>query len=203
MNTRARHLRRALQLSVLSIAWSAGAGSFAVYSALAGGSLSLLGFGADAVIDAVASVALVWRFLVESHDPESASRVERTAERVVGLALVAVAVYLALASVRSIAAGTHPDPSSSAVGLLLASIVVLPPLAIAKRRVAASLSSGALRADSILTAVAALLAAISLASLAAVQAFGLWWADAAAALIVAVVVVREGWVSLRASRFVG
>lgn len=203
MNTRARHLRRALQLSVLSIAWSAGAGSFAVYSALAGGSLSLLGFGADAVIDAVASVALVWRFLVESRDGERASRVERTAEGVVGLALMAVALYLALASVRSIAAGTHPDASSAAVALLLASIVVLPPLAIAKRRVAASLSSGALRADSVLTAVAALLAAISLASLAAVQAFGFWWADGAAALIVAVVVVREGWSSLKASRSVG
>jgi divalent metal cation (Fe/Co/Zn/Cd) transporter len=203
MNTRARHLRHALQLSALSIAWSAGVGSFAVYSALASGSLSLLGFGADAVIDAAASIALVWRFLVESRDPERASRVERTAERVVGLALVAVAVYLALASVRSIAAGTHPDASSSAVGLLLASIVVLPPLAIAKRRVAASLGSGALRADSVLTAVAALLAAITLVSLAAVQAFGFWWADAAAALIVAVVVVREGWSSLRAAQSVG
>jgi divalent metal cation (Fe/Co/Zn/Cd) transporter len=203
MNTRARYLRRALQLSVLSIAWSAGVGSFAVYSALASGSLSLLGFGADAVIDAAASVALVWRFLVESRDPERASRVERTAERAVGVALVAVAAYLALASVRSIAAGAHPDASASAVALLVASIVVLPPLAIAKRRVAVSLSSGALRADSFLTAVAALLAAISLASLAAVRWFGFWWADAAAALIVAVVVVREGWSSLRAAQSVG
>ena len=197
MNTRAQHLRRAVQLSVLSIAWSASVGSVAVYSALASGSLSLLGFGADAVIDAAASIALVWRFLVESRDPERASRVERTAERVVGLALVVLAVYLALASLRAIAAGTHPDASSFAVVLLLASIVVLPPLAIAKRRVAASLSSGALRADSLLTAAAALLAAISLASLAAVQAFGVWWADAAAALVVSLVVLREGWSSLR------
>ena len=203
MNTRARHLQHALWLSVFSIAWSAGVGSFAVYSALASGSLSLLGFGADAVIDAAASIALVWRFLVESRDPERAGRVERAAEQVVGLALVALAIYLALASIGSIAAGAHPDTSSSAVALLLVSIVVLSPLAIAKRRVAASLGSGALRADSILTAVAALLAAISLASLAAVQAFGFWWADAAAALIVAVVVVREGWSSLRAARSVG
>ncbi len=187
---------------MLSIAWSASVGSFAIYSAFASGSLSLLGFGADAVIDAAASIALVWRFLVESRDPERASRVERTAEGVVGLALMVLAGYLALASVGSLAAQAHPDASSAVIALLLASIVVLLPLAIAKRRVAASLASGALRADSVLTAVAALLAAISLASLAAVQAFGLWWADAGAALIVAVVVVREGWGSLRASRSV-
>jgi divalent metal cation (Fe/Co/Zn/Cd) transporter len=192
-----------LWLSLFSIAWSAGVGSFAVYSALAGGSLSLLGFGADAVIDAAASIALVWRFVVESRDPERAGRVERRAERVVGLALVALALYLALASIGSIAAGAYPDASSSAVALLLVSIVVLPPLAIAKRRVAASLFSGALRADSILTGIAALLAAISLVSLAAVQTFGLWWADAAAALVVTVVVLREGWSSLRSSHSVG
>ncbi|MDQ6796352.1 MAG: cation transporter [Chloroflexota bacterium] len=203
MNSRARHLRRALGLSVLSIAWSASVGSFAVYSALASGSLSLLGFGADAVIDAAASIALVWRFLVEARDPKQANRVERTAEGVVGLALMALAFYLAVASVGSLAAGSHPEVSSAAVAHLLASIVVLSPLAIAKRRVAASLGSGALRADSVLTAVAALLAAISLTSIAAVQAFGFWWADAAAALVVAVVVVREGWSSLRASRSVG
>jgi divalent metal cation (Fe/Co/Zn/Cd) transporter len=79
---------------------------------------------------------------------------------------------------------------------LLASAIVLPPLAIAKYRVAARLGSGALRADSILTAVAAVLAVISLASLAASQALGLWWADAIAALIVGVIVLREGWSSL-------
>ena len=75
-------------------------------------------------------------------------------------------------------------------------MVVLPPLAVAKYRAAARLGSGALRADSILTAVAAILAAISLVSLAASQAFGLWWADAIAALVVAAIVLREGWSSL-------
>ena len=82
------------------------------------------------------------------------------------------------------------------MALLLASALVLPPLAIAKYRVAARLDSGALRADSILTAVAAILAVISLASLAAAEALGLWWADAIAALIVGVIVLREGWSSL-------
>ena len=196
MNTRATDLQRALRLSVISIVWSGVAGSIAVYAALVSGSLSLLGFGADAVIDSVASIVLVWRFSVEARQPERAERVETAAERIVGLALIALALYLAFGAVRALMAEAHPETSLVSLGLLLASVVVLPPLAVAKYRVAARLGSGALRADSILTAVAAVLAAISLASLAASQAFGLWWADAIAALIVGVIVLREGWSSL-------
>ena len=161
--------------------------------------MSLLGFGADAVIDAVASVVLVWRFMVEARQPHRADRVEQAAERAVGLALIALAVYLALGALRVLAVGGHPETSTIGLALLVASVLVLPPLALAKNRVAARLQSGALRADSILTAVAALLALISLVSLAASDALGLWWADAVAALIVSVIVVREGWSSLRAT----
>ena len=71
MTERAADLRRALRLSALSIVWSGVAGSIAIYAALATGSLSLLGFGADAVIDSIASVVLVWRFLVESRQPSA------------------------------------------------------------------------------------------------------------------------------------
>ena len=200
MNDRARHLRWALWLSTLSIAWSGIAGSIAVAVAMVSGSLSLLGFGVDAVIDASASAALIWRFLVESREPVRAARVERMAERIVGFALIALALYLVLGSLRSIAAQAHPEGSAFSVILLLASAVVLPPLAIAKYRVAALLRSGALRADSVLTAVAALLAVISLASLAATDVLGFWWADAAAALVVGLIVFREGWSSIASAR---
>jgi divalent metal cation (Fe/Co/Zn/Cd) transporter len=193
VNTRAADLRQALRLSALSIVWSGVAGSIAIYAALATSNLSLLGFGADAVIDSVASIVLVWRFLAESRQPERAARVERAAERVVGLALIALAVYLTASAIRALATQSHPETSTASLVLLLASAVVLPPLAFGKYRVAARLGSGALRADSILTAVAALLAVISLASLAGSQALGLWWADAIAALVVAVIVIREGW----------
>jgi divalent metal cation (Fe/Co/Zn/Cd) transporter len=202
MHPRETYLRRAVWLSVASIAWSAVVGTIAVYTALASGSLSLLGFGGDAVLDAVVSVTLVWRFLAESRHPERAARVERIAEGAVGVALIALAVYLVVASARSLALESHPEASAASIALLVASVVVLPPLAIAKSRVAAALGSGALRADSILTGVAALLAAISLVSLAGATAFGLWWADAVAALIVAAVLAREGWASIEASRSV-
>jgi divalent metal cation (Fe/Co/Zn/Cd) transporter len=196
---RAADLRHALWLSALSIVWSGVVGSIAVVVALASGSLSLLGFGADAVIDAVASVVLVWRFMVESRQPHRADRVEQAAERAVGLALILLALYLAIGAVRALAAQDHPETSTVGLALLVASVLVLPPLAVAKNRVAARLSSGALRADSVLTAVAAVLAAISLASLVASDRIGLWWADAVAALVVSVIVVREGWGSIRAT----
>jgi divalent metal cation (Fe/Co/Zn/Cd) transporter len=197
---RAQHLQHAIWLSVLSIAWSGVAGSIAVYLALATGSLSLLGFGVDAVIDATASGTLVWRFLVETREPERAARVERAAERIIGLALVVFAAYLAFGAVQALIARSHPEASTGGVVLLVASAVVLPAVARAKYLVARSLASGALRADSILTAVAALLAVISLLSLAGANALGWWWADAVAALGVAVILVREGWSSLSAAR---
>ena len=203
MNGRSTDLRHAVRLSALSIAWSGVVGSVAVYAALVSGSLSLLGFGADAVIDSVASIVLVWRFLVEARHPHRAVRVERAAERVVGLALVVLALYLAASAVRALAGQAHPEASSTGLALLIASVVVLPPLAAAKYRVARRLESGALRADSILTAVAALLAVISLASLAASQAFGLWWADAVAALVVGAIILREGWRSLGPASLLG
>jgi divalent metal cation (Fe/Co/Zn/Cd) transporter len=199
VTSRHQDLRAALVLSGLSIAWSGVVGSLAVYAALASGSLTLLGFGVDAVIDAVASSVLVWRFSVEKREPHRAERVERAAERVVGLALIALAVYLVVGALRALSQGTHPQTSVESLALLIASVVVLPPLAVAKYRVAARLGSGALRLDSILTAVAAALAGISLVSLAASDAFGLWWADAVAALVVAAIIVREGWGSLRVS----
>jgi divalent metal cation (Fe/Co/Zn/Cd) transporter len=203
MTARSTHLRRALWLSSLSIVWSGVAGSIATYAALASGSLSLLGFGVDAVIDSLASMVLIWRFRAEARSPERAARVEHLAERAVGIALLALALYLGVGAVRSLASQSHPESSTLSLVLLLASAVVLPPLAFAKHRVAAHLGSGALRLDSILTAVAAVLALISLASLASSQALGLWWADALGALVVAGIIAREGISSIGASRSSG
>jgi len=199
MTARSRDLRRALALSVISIGWSGIVGCIAVYAAAASGSLSLLGFGVDAVIDAIASGTLVWRFLAESSQPERAARVEQRAERVIGWALIALAVYLAAASVRSLLSESHPQASQVGFVLIVVSVIVLPGLAIAKNRVAGRLGSGSLRADSVLTGVAAVLAAINLASLALADLLGFWWADAIAALLVAAILVREGWSSARAS----
>jgi divalent metal cation (Fe/Co/Zn/Cd) transporter len=190
-------LRRALQLSVLSIVLSGVVGSTAVVVALTSGSLSLLGFGFDAAIDSAASVVLVWRFRIERHHPHRAQRVEHIAEVAVGAVFLVLAAYLGLNALQALATSQHPDPSPVGIGLVLFSLVALPPLALAKYRAATLLHSGALRADSMLTALAAVLALIGLLGLGLTQAFGWTWADAVGALVVTVVLAREGWSSLR------
>ena len=162
----------------------------------------MLGFGIDAVIDAAASIALIWRFSTEARHPTRAAQVEKTAESVVGLALVVLSVYLAIASVRTLIEARTPVASDLSFAILVASVVLLPPIAFFKYRVARRLASGALRADSVLTAIAAALAAISLVGLGATSRFGWWWADAVAALMLAAVMLREGAKSLAMSRHI-
>ena len=197
---RAQLLRRAVELSLLSIGISGLAGIIAVLAALTSGSLSLLGFGFDAVIDATASVTLVWRFTIEAREPHRAERVERIAEATIGAVLLLLAAYLGLNALRALAEGTSPEASSVGTILLVASIIALPPLALAKARLARRLESGALRADSLLTGVAAVLGVISLVGLLASEALGAGWADAAGALVVAAILVREGLGSVRIGR---
>jgi divalent metal cation (Fe/Co/Zn/Cd) transporter len=106
-------------------------------------------------------------------------------------------VYLGFQSVRAIVGGSEHETSLPAIVLLIASAIVLPPLAIAKRRVADRLASGALRGDSVVTLVAGLLAVVGLVSALLTATLGLRWADAAGGLLVAVVLVREGVGGLR------
>ena len=197
---RSRLLRRALTLSVISILLSGLLGGIAIVVGVATGSLSLLGFGLDSAIDSIASIVLVWRFRTEVREPHRAERVERLAEIAVGGVLLALAVYLAVAALSALASGGHPEASVVRTVLLLIALAALPPLAVAKNRTAGSLGSGALRADSILTGIAALLALIGLVSLVLDQVLGVAWADALGALIIAVVIAREGWASVQAAK---
>ena len=193
-------LRRALNLSVLSILLAGLLGGTAVIVGVASDSLSLLGFGLDAAIDSVASFVLVWRFRTETREPHRAERIERLAEAAAGLVLLALSVYLAVSAVNALVSGAHPEANSVRTVLLTIAVVVLPPLAIAKHRVARALASGALRADSILTSIAALLGAIGLISLILDQVLAITWADALGALVIAGIVAREGWSSIQAMR---
>jgi divalent metal cation (Fe/Co/Zn/Cd) transporter len=159
-----------------------------------------MGFGLDAGLDAAASVALVWRFAVEAREPERADQVERAARWIVGIVLLGIAGYLVLGAVSAVFRGSRPEPTPIGFALLALSVLVLPPLALAKYRVASQIESRALRADSLLTAVAGLLAAISLISLGLSSELGVSWADPLGALIVAIFLVREGSSSARPDR---
>ena len=197
---RARLLRRAVALSVLSIVLNGLAGGSAVVAGLMSGSLSLLGFGFDAAIDSVASIALVWRFRIETRDPERADRAEQIAEAIIGAVLLVLAAYLAVNALQALAVGARPRGTAVGLTLLIFSVAALPPLALAKHRVAARLGSRALRADSFLTTIAAVLALVSLVGLALSEAFDITWADAVGALVATLALAREGIGGIQAFR---
>ena len=185
---------------MLSILLNGLLGGLAVIVGLVTDSLSLLGFGLDAAIDSVASIVLVWRFRTEAREPHRAERIERLAETASGAVLLVLAGYLAIGALNAIASGAHPESNVVRTVLLSLAVIALPPLALAKLRVARALSSGALRADSILTGIAALLGAIGLLSLILDLVLHIPGADAVGALVIAAIVAREGWSSVRAAR---
>ncbi|HEY7738204.1 MAG TPA: cation transporter [Candidatus Limnocylindria bacterium] len=197
---RPRLLQRALWLSVISIVFSGLIGVTAAVVGVSTGSLSLLGFGLDAAIDSVASVVLVWRFRVELREPHRGERIEQVAEAVIGVVLLLIAIYLVVGAVGALASGAQPEATTARTVLLVVAVLALPPLALAKHRVARQLASRALRADSVLTGVAALLAGIGLVALVLSEVFGLTWADAVGALFVAAILAREGWIALELER---
>lgn len=191
MRARTHGVAYAIRLSFLTIAWNLVGGAVAVASAVVYGTISLAAFGLSMLIDTVASAALVWRFRMEERDPEGADRVEARAEVAIGAAMAAAAAYLALQSAHALWRGSDPETAPPGIVVSVASLVFLPWLARTKWRVAQELESKALRADSLLTAASATLAATTLVALVANAALDWGWADPAAALLIAAALAFE------------
>ncbi len=160
------------------------------------GSVSLTAFGADSVIELTSGATLLWRMAVDA-DAGQRGRNERLALRIVGVCFLALVAYIVFESGRDLL--FHRAPQASISGLLLscASLVVMPLLARAKRKVAHGLDSTAMRADAKQSEFCAWLSAILLAGLILNAAFGFWWADPAAALLMTPLITKEGIESLR------
>ena len=193
MDAAQRHalLKRALDLSWLSVAFGLVSGSLSVGSGIAEHSLGVLAAGLSVLADVTGSVVLIWRFRTERTAPHRASEVEQRAAICVAITLGVIAAVLAFESVRALIAGTHPGSGALTVISAAASIVVLVPLALAKRRVAVELGSHALKGDSTLSAIGASTAILALVGLLLDHLFGWWWADRVVALAIAAVAVLE------------
>ena len=191
MNERHVLVHRALVLSVASVVWGLGAGIWSITAGLLAGSLGVLGLGLDLCADVAGSISLIWRFRQERSDPASADRAEARASFVVAGALLLTATVLTVASVQALSTGTAPDNSVSAMLSAGVSALVLAPLAVAKRRVGADLSSSALRGDGTLSGIGAFLGVLALVGLLANRYLGWWWADRVAALGAAFIALFE------------
>jgi divalent metal cation (Fe/Co/Zn/Cd) transporter len=192
---RAALVRRGRLLEYLTVGWNSLEGIIAVAAGLAAGSVALVGFGFDSVIEVTSGAALLWRLHMDA--PERRERAEQTALKLVGWSFMLLATYVAFDAVKSLARREPPEASYVGIALAALSLVVMPLLARAKRRVAAGINSRALQADSRQTDICAYLSAILLGGLLLNAALGWWWADPVAALVMVPIIVKEGVGALR------
>lgn len=193
---RAGLVKRGRRLEYFTVAYNSLEGLVAVVAGLIAGSIALVGFGFDSVIEVTSGAVLLWRLHADL-DASRRERVEGIALEVVGLLFLALALYVTLDSIRSLV--THEPPHKSLPGILLAcaSLIVMPLLVRAKRIVAREIGSGALAADAKQTELCTYLSAILLAGLVLNALLGWWWADPLAALIMVPIIVKEGIEALR------
>ena len=190
---------RGRRLEYFTIAWNSAEAVASLVAGLLAGSIALVGFGLDSVIEVSSGAVLLWRLRAEA-DAERRERAERRALQLVGICFLALAAYVAFDSIKGLVQREAPQESLFGIGVAIASLIAMPLLARAKRQVARQLNSGAMHADSRQTDFCFYLSAILLAGLVLNALLGWWWADPAAALIMVPLIVREGIEGLRAKR---
>ena len=178
-------LRRALLLNRVSIGWNVVEGVVAVTAGILAGSVSLVGFGLDSGIEVSASVILAWR-LSQERRGGCMSDSDRRATRAIALCFAALAGYVWVEAGRDLLEGSRPEASAVGIALAALSLLVMPGLARAKRRLAPALGSRAAASEADQTMLCAVLSAVVLAGLGLNALFGWWWADPAAGLVIGV-----------------
>jgi divalent metal cation (Fe/Co/Zn/Cd) transporter len=189
-------VRRGQRLEYFTIGYNSVEGLVSIVAGVIAGSVSLIGFGLDSLIEVASGTALLWRL---HHDLNRfrRERVERITLRIVGGSFVALALYILYESGSTLIG--HEAPERSIPGIIVAavSVVVMPLLARAKRRVAAGIGSGAMKADSRQTDFCTYLSAILLGGLLLNAVAGWWWADPVAGLVMVPIIAKEGVDGLR------
>ncbi len=190
---RLENTKYARKLEYLTIGWNLIEAGVAIGAGVVAGSIALIGFGVDTMIEVMSAFVLLWRLSSVHHD----ERRERIALQLVGVSFLLLAAYVGYEAVSSLVLKEPPNTSLVGLALAIAALFIMPLLARAKRRAAARLNSAALSADSRQSAICAYLSAILLGGLALNAAFGWWWADPAAALIMVPIILKEGFEALR------
>jgi divalent metal cation (Fe/Co/Zn/Cd) transporter len=189
-------VRKGLWLNYLTIGYNTLEAIVALAAGLVAGSVALVGFGVDSVIEVTASAAAQWRLRADL-DPVRRKRVEHLTVRIIGGTFLALATYVAYESIHTLIGREEPDGSPVGVILLSMSVIVMPLLARAKRRVALALGSSALVADATQTSLCAYLSVIALVGVGLNTLLQWWWADPIAALVMVPIIVKEGIEGLR------
>jgi divalent metal cation (Fe/Co/Zn/Cd) transporter len=184
-------VQRGKRLEYFTIAWNSLEGIVAVVAGILAGSISLVGFGVDSFIEVTSGTALLWRMSVDA-EAHRRERIERITLRIVGSCFLSLAAYVGYEAVSNLIGKKAPEHSLPGIILACVSLVVMPLLSRAKRRVGAHLKSAAMNADAKQTEFCTYLSAILLGGLLLNMVYDLWWADPVAALVMVPIIVKEG-----------
>jgi divalent metal cation (Fe/Co/Zn/Cd) transporter len=190
---RAADMRAGRKIEYLSIAWTSLESVIGVVAGLLAGSVALIGFGIDSLIEVASSGVLLWRLSDQPHAEER----EEIAHRLVGVGFLALAAYIAFDALHDVITREPSHVTYFGIAYAAACVIVMPLLAGAKRRAAAKLDSDALHADSHQSDICAYLSVILLVGLGLNALFGWWWADPVAALCMLPIITKEGISGLR------
>ena len=197
--TIARHAiaHRGRRLEYFTIAWNTLEGLIGVGAGLLAGSISLVGFGMDSFIEVTSGATLLWRMSVDE-EVERRERSEKLSLKIVGVCFIVLATYIAYEAISDLTRKTAPAHSIPGIVLACVSLIVMPILSRAKKKVGSALKSAAMNADARQTDFCAYLSAILLVGLLLNAAFGWWWADPVAALVMVPIVAKEGFDGMKA-----
>jgi len=191
---RAVWVRRAKLLAGLGVGWHAVEAAVAILAGALAGSIALVGFGADSIVEALAGFIVLWRFAGARAASEQA---ERRAQQLIAASFFLIAAYVGVEAIRNLLSGDVPQASWVGIALAAVTTVTMPLLARAKARVGDRLGSAATKSEGQQNMLCAYLSVALLVGLGANAVLGWWWADPLTALAIAGVAIKEGWETWR------
>lgn len=190
--------RKALILEYFTIGYNVLEAILSIGFGYMAGSPALIGFGLDSIVESLSGSVLVWRLRMHGRiDPEAEERIERRAQRLVGITFLILAAYILYESVGKLISLERPEASIPGIVIAITSLIVMPFLAYQKVRYAKRIKSRALLADAKETIVCSFLSLALLIGLMANLALGWWWADPVVGLIIVAFLVKEGIEGIR------
>ena len=191
---------KALIAEYFTVGWNVLEGLIAIAAGATAGSIALVGFGLDSFVEVTSGLVLIWRLRKHGFNDEEEEAAERKAILVVGITFLLLAVYVTYESAKKLLLHEHPNESLIGIILAIVSLIVMPLLAMYKKKIAAEINSRALRADALETLVCSYLSLTLLLGLGANALFGWWWADPVAALAMVYFLIKEGWEAVEEGR---
>ncbi|WP_282803728.1 cation transporter [Secundilactobacillus kimchicus] len=191
----AKLVTKSLTIEYLSVGWMTFEFLVGFWSGLKAGSILLIAFGLDSLLEIISGGALIWRLKKEANgagQPEI-ERAERRSDRIVGSVLLLLAAYVTIVSITNLVTHEAADTSFSGMAIVVASVILMPILTIQKRRLGQALHSPALIEDGLCNITCAYMAATVLIGAILTALLGWWWTDSLAALVLVYFIASEGW----------